>query len=200
VTSTETGKQVVVRINDRGPFHASRIIDLSFTAALKLGLLGKGSHEVVVERLFPGPPQAEESLGEARRNAPAVPLAAATTADGASDVELRPVMLPGAANVKELAPAMADVASAGSAESATPPQPMPGGFYVQLGAFSRAESAEAFRKQLAAFANVLGQLEIAVGGTLYRVYSGPFASRAAAQQAIAALPSTLQLRPIVVRR
>jgi rare lipoprotein A len=67
VTSVASGKQVVVRINDRGPFHASRIIDVSFTAALKLGLLGKGSHEVEVERLLPNQP---EKIATLRRNAP----------------------------------------------------------------------------------------------------------------------------------
>jgi rare lipoprotein A len=54
VTSLDSGKSVVVRINDRGPFHSERVIDVSYTAALKLGLLGKGTHMVEVERLFPG--------------------------------------------------------------------------------------------------------------------------------------------------
>jgi rare lipoprotein A len=54
ITSLLTGAQVVVRINDRGPFHSARIVDVSYTAALKLGLLGKGSHEVLVERVLPG--------------------------------------------------------------------------------------------------------------------------------------------------
>ncbi|MGH3850916.1 MAG: SPOR domain-containing protein, partial [Pseudonocardiaceae bacterium] len=45
-------QSVVVRVNDRGPFHASRIIDLSYTAALKLGLIGTGSGSVEVERVF----------------------------------------------------------------------------------------------------------------------------------------------------
>jgi rare lipoprotein A len=45
---------VVVRVNDRGPFHANRIIDLSYTAALKLGLIGAGSGSVEVERVFAG--------------------------------------------------------------------------------------------------------------------------------------------------
>ncbi len=53
VTSQVSGKQVIVRINDRGPFHAKRVIDVSYTAALKLGLLGAGSHEVKIERLLP---------------------------------------------------------------------------------------------------------------------------------------------------
>ena len=41
VTSLDNGKSVVVRINDRGPFHSKRIIDLSYTAAHKLGYLGQ---------------------------------------------------------------------------------------------------------------------------------------------------------------
>jgi rare lipoprotein A len=53
VTNIATGRQVIVRINDRGPFHTSRIIDVSYTAALQLGFLAKGSHEVQVERLLP---------------------------------------------------------------------------------------------------------------------------------------------------
>src|SRR5690606_3230661 len=40
VTHAGTGKSVIVRVNDRGPFHSSRIIDLSYVAAAKLGLIG----------------------------------------------------------------------------------------------------------------------------------------------------------------
>ena len=53
VTNLKTGAQVIVRINDRGPFHTTRIIDLSYTAALKLGYLSSGSSELEVERLLP---------------------------------------------------------------------------------------------------------------------------------------------------
>jgi len=53
VTSVSSGKTVVVRINDRGPFHSDRIIDVSYTAAYKLGLLGSGSGRVRVERIDP---------------------------------------------------------------------------------------------------------------------------------------------------
>jgi len=53
VTSLANGKSVVVRINDRGPFHSKRIIDLSYTAAYKLGYLGSGSSRVRVESLDP---------------------------------------------------------------------------------------------------------------------------------------------------
>lgn len=50
----ETGKSVVVRINDRGPFLHERVIDLSYTAAWKLGLVDNGSGTVIVESVLPG--------------------------------------------------------------------------------------------------------------------------------------------------
>jgi rare lipoprotein A len=51
VTHLGNGKSVVVRINDRGPFHAGRIIDLSFTAAWKLGYAQAGSAQLEVTSL-----------------------------------------------------------------------------------------------------------------------------------------------------
>jgi rare lipoprotein A len=54
VTKPETGKSVVVRINDRGPFLHERVIDLSYAAAWKLGLVDNGSGTVIVESVLPG--------------------------------------------------------------------------------------------------------------------------------------------------
>src|SRR6185312_255934 len=51
VTNLKNGKSVVVRINDRGPFHSNRIIDLSYAAAARIGLAGPGSGLVEVERV-----------------------------------------------------------------------------------------------------------------------------------------------------
>jgi peptidoglycan lytic transglycosylase len=53
VTALATGKSVVVRINDRGPFHSNRILDLSYTAAYKLGIVGTGQGRVRVESINP---------------------------------------------------------------------------------------------------------------------------------------------------
>lgn len=53
VTNVATGKSVIVRINDRGPFLHDRVVDLSYTAAYKLGIIGNGSAEVEVESLAP---------------------------------------------------------------------------------------------------------------------------------------------------
>ena len=54
VTNAANGRSVVVRINDRGPFHSDRIIDLSYTAAWKLGYAEAGSARVEVESVIPG--------------------------------------------------------------------------------------------------------------------------------------------------
>jgi rare lipoprotein A len=59
VTSIATGKSVIVRVNDRGPFHPGRVIDLSFAAAHRIGIAQNGSGQVEVESIIPSdaPPQ-----------------------------------------------------------------------------------------------------------------------------------------------
>ena len=59
VTNVKNGKSVVVRVNDRGPFHGDRIIDLSYAAAARIGIVNAGSGLVEVERVFSGPPPVE---------------------------------------------------------------------------------------------------------------------------------------------
>jgi len=49
VTNLDNGRSVIVRVNDRGPFHADRLIDLSYAAAVKLGYFEKGTAPVEVE-------------------------------------------------------------------------------------------------------------------------------------------------------
>ena len=53
VTNLRNGRSVVVRINDRGPFHDNRLIDLSYAAAAKLDMLGKGTAHVEVRAIDP---------------------------------------------------------------------------------------------------------------------------------------------------
>ena len=57
VTNLRNGRSVVVRINDRGPFHSNRIVDLSYTAAWKLGILAKGTGYVEVTAIDPRVPE-----------------------------------------------------------------------------------------------------------------------------------------------
>lgn len=89
VTHLASGRSVVVRINDRGPFKPGRVIDLSWTAAAKLGYVAQGSAEVEVEAVFaPGSPAdllARRAAGqpEMQRSppAPAEDVIAALSAD-----------------------------------------------------------------------------------------------------------------------
>ncbi|WP_293379303.1 septal ring lytic transglycosylase RlpA family protein [Natronospirillum sp.] len=64
VTNLENGREVVARVNDRGPFHDNRIIDMSYAAAIRLGFAEQGVARVRVEALTPGSggsPTAERS-------------------------------------------------------------------------------------------------------------------------------------------
>jgi rare lipoprotein A len=168
VTNLSNGRSVVVRINDRGPFVSNRIIDLSYAAAARLGMLRNGTAFVQVQTLTPP-------------FAPAAPLSAASTAPPVS-VPL-PVQVPAAAaasaGVSSVppvngAPAAATVPSAGSS---TPPAGDPAArssFYIQVGAFARPENAlrAAQRLRAAGFAGVV-TLPADAHQPLQRVRIGP---------------------------
>src|SRR2546422_3431895 len=79
VTRVATGRSVIVRINDRGPFHEGRMIDLSYAAAIKLGLAHLGSAEVEMESIEPG-----QAVTPTQQAATTTPPAAATTAPDAT--------------------------------------------------------------------------------------------------------------------
>ncbi len=68
VTNLENGRSVVVKVNDRGPFHEGRIIDLSYAAAAKLGVLAKGTAPVEIVALIPG--EASSATTRERRDPP----------------------------------------------------------------------------------------------------------------------------------
>jgi rare lipoprotein A len=60
VTNLDNDREIVVRVNDRGPFHEDRIIDLSYGAALKLGFANSGTARVRVRALSPGGGEASQ--------------------------------------------------------------------------------------------------------------------------------------------
>ncbi|WP_458734529.1 septal ring lytic transglycosylase RlpA family protein [Zobellella taiwanensis] len=88
VTNTENGKQVVVRVNDRGPFHGGRIIDLSYAAAWKLGMLEKGTAPVRVE-LIKVTPNAEQTRLANQAPGKHIQLLATRSADTAKELAAR---------------------------------------------------------------------------------------------------------------
>ena len=72
VTNLRNGRQAVVKVNDRGPFHDNRIIDLSYAAATKLGILAEGTGFVEIEVIDPR---------EARKRPPRKPLPVRASGD-----------------------------------------------------------------------------------------------------------------------
>jgi len=172
VTNLKTGAQVIVRVNDRGPFRSDRIIDLSYTAALKLGYLTDGSAELEVERLLPDEIQ---RLAAARNAAPvaAAPAAVTTAAVEAPAVAATP--LP----VEAPPPVAVETLQANDSRVATAPAASAGdGYYLQLGAYAQPANAEALRARLLAeWSPMLPPPAVVEYGALFRVHSGPYASR-----------------------
>ncbi|TFW24859.1 septal ring lytic transglycosylase RlpA family protein [Duganella callida] len=227
LTNLVTGATVIVRINDRGPFHSNRAIDVSYTAALKLGLLGKGSHELKIDRILPEEidrilatrdglatstkarltPEPKAKLAAATPGTAPTPSVTATMIEQPLVLQPQPVSGTAATTATTAATSAApkDIETLMLADRApvsyAAPVPAPalaGGFYLQLGAYARNENAEAVRGKLAA--NGVNGLEVVQGGSVFRLFSGPFASRQEAQQAAQALPSSLGLKPIIVQR
>jgi rare lipoprotein A len=207
VTNLSNGKQVIVRINDRGPFLSNRIIDLSYTAALKLGYLGKGSSELEVERLLPDEivrmaADRKTQLARAGQTMPAPEVDATVQRQQAvaDDADQKAVALFAAgqdtqADTVQLQPVTVTAASVSSFGT------FASGFYLQLGSYSQAANAEAARSRLMqSWATGLPPVETAENGGFYRLYSGPYASRAEAAAAAQVLKGRGPSRPIVVQR
>ncbi|MCX7674024.1 MAG: septal ring lytic transglycosylase RlpA family protein [Thiobacillaceae bacterium] len=157
VTNLDNGRSVVVRINDRGPFHADRIIDLSYTAAYKLDLL-KGVGMVEVERVFPEEGDAPGSFAAEAVGEPGVTLTALPASPElvAPQAQARPPERP-AVYLQLSAFSRAEAAEALAARlsrnlGVTLPgvvQRYEGGLYkVQAGPYNQAQEAEAAARQL----------------------------------------------------
>jgi rare lipoprotein A len=82
VTNVKNGRSVVVRVNDRGPFHSNRIIDLSYAAAVRIGIANAGSGLVEVERVYEAT-QASPTIDRTPPPTPAVVETAVVTQDPA---------------------------------------------------------------------------------------------------------------------
>ena len=176
VRNPANGREVIVRINDRGPFHAGRIIDLSYAAALRLDLL-RGVAPVELERL---------TFDEIR---------AGTWRHGEPESTRRAAAAPAA-------PPLLETAVASIAPAVAAAAPAPGrGFWVQLGAFRESGGAENFQRRVGAEVEWLAPLLATFGeAALFRVQAGPYASRDDAQGAAARVREAIGLVPLIVER
>ena len=207
VTHIASGRQIIVRINDRGPFHSGRVIDLSYTAALKLGYLGRGSGEVEVERLLPDDIAQINSSRLARQAGTAV----AATAEPAAGVEVGEVATPAVTTVAststptltaaEPAATRQELPAATVASESPRLQGQPGSFYLQLGAFSQRANADYARQRLVGTgAAPWSALDVVESNGVFRLFGGPYASRAEADAAAAAVRAANSMNVIVVQR
>jgi len=178
VSSAASGKSVIVRVTDRGPFHADRVIDLSYAAAYKLGFINNGSGPVEVEAILPGdttalayapvrPPAARDERDEIAA------LAQKLTADEA------PVVPPG------IAPAPVALH----------------GVFLQLGAFASADNAESLRAHLMRELDWLSEgIQVNPAGGIHRVHLGPYTSRGDAEKVAEKIRLALGYKPTFVTR
>jgi len=83
VRNLRNGRSVIVKINDRGPFHENRVIDLSYAAASRLGILGKGTGLVEVEAIDPNTYAADNPVRSVPASQPKLSRRAATTTNQA---------------------------------------------------------------------------------------------------------------------
>lgn len=191
VTNLANGKNVIVRINDRGPFHSSRIIDLSYAAAYRLGYQNGGSAKVEVEAVLPGGPPApspEVVLIKEAEQGSSVALASTgnVTEDPLAAFAANEVEAPTPAP-----PANVDVQATGKASGDS--------VWLQLGAFGTQTGAEAFRAKVADGLKWLAPVTLMANGPVWRVRTGPFPTRLAATQAAERIAREGDLRPVVMR-
>lgn len=129
VIHPRSGKTVIVRINDRGPFHAGRIVDLSYVAAHRLGIAQGGSGEVELELLVP-------------------PFAVIAASDASVIAAPRRPEPPSPAIALERTPLPPPTTPLGRRE-----------YFVQLGAFGNFANAQVFQQQMGTELNVLPRIQ-----------------------------------------
>lgn len=182
VTHLQTGREVVVRVNDRGPFEDGAQLQLSRQAATALGMGGAGRGQVSMRYLGPAPVLAPQADSRAAPPAPAVPEAPVRFAG--LPAEPQDELLGGSASPAQAPPPR--VMSLQAAPVMTPSGPM-GDHFVQLASFTELGNAEAMYRSVEARMPVEIVPARINGADFFRVRVGPFPDRTAAEQVRARL-------------
>lgn len=199
VTNLDNGKSVVVRVNDRGPFHEGRVIDLSLAAATKIGIVARGTGRVRVEALQPDGSAATQAVAMPADTRPTFRPDAARFAmrqDGrnmtAAEFETwlksrnitiatgapRPVTAPPIPATAASVVAQAVTAETTVAATAADLKPGPGEIVLQVASFSSPNNAnDAMTRLLTAGINGARVIEgtSAAGARIWRLRVGPVA-------------------------
>jgi len=186
VTNPENGRSVVVRINDRGPFHSDRLIDLSYAAAYKLRLVGKGSGLVEVEAI------------DTRAGAKAMTSTSTPPTSGSTPSPIAPVAA--IAEPKALPPPVEQPAAPATTSPMTE-STVQSGNYVQVGAFKNKDNAELLCQKLRA-QNLVENVPVnsMYNEGMHRVRIGPFNSRADAENTAARIKQALRVNTYIINQ
>jgi rare lipoprotein A len=159
VTNLENGKSIIARVNDRGPFSKSRVIDMSKRSAQALGFEHQGTAKVKIQVL------SEESrqVAQLAKNGQSTRGFEIALNEGRSPVAISP-MRPQVPSARPMInkPLTTQLASAA-----------PNNIYVQAGAFSNQNSAQEMANALRSFGEAHVQPRVVNGRSLYRVRFGP---------------------------
>lgn len=209
VSRADGTRSIIVRINDRGPFHSSRVIDLSYVAAYRLGYVGHGTTDVMVEAILPAEIRAMQGGGGSW--ASAAPAAVATPVGGSQPQAIRVVNGTAAAPATQgwTPPAATPVASLpgpiGTPLPAAIPQPAgavaTGAVFLQLGAFGDANNARSLAARVQPQLTHLGTVAVMQKNDLmYRVQLGPFSDSQTALNNVGTVYTQTGIMPQVVAR
>jgi rare lipoprotein A len=226
VRNVNTGKEIIVRVNDRGPFHSSRVMDLSYAAAVKLGIASLGSAQVEIERLTFD----EIRTGAWKRGtvmdadtavAVSVPLSSPSSSPPASEPAGEdPILMAAAKGVSPADPIQIGELSA--APPASGPQvvstavpaaapvkegqsraytPFAKGFWVQLAALGKREGVDSLQQRVASeMGSLTPLLAVFHEPPYFKLQVGPYGSRSEAMAAAQQAKEAMQLAPMVVER
>lgn len=177
VTNLDNHKQVVVKVNDRGPFHKGRIIDLSYVAARRLGIVGEGSAPVRIRTVTPATvKQRDNDNGSSDSDNPHIPLRRAGNPPAGPDTDNAATP----SRVADSTPPTAQSSGTPSPSSTPPDKAAP----LQIGAFSTAgHASQAKARARAAGVGPVAVIPPSPDMRLYRVRVGPFSSPAAQKRA-----------------
>lgn len=216
VRNVRNGKEIIVRVNDRGPFHASRVMDLSYAAAVKLDIAASGTGQIELSRLTfndirSGAWQRGTVLDSDPLAAGSAPLWAAgeATEPGAAAADAAADPLDSfLAQSAGAAPAAGGAAQGQSAVQASL-QPSPSrahtpaakGFWVQLATLGQRDGVDRLQQRIGQQLDaLLPMVAVFHEPPFFKLQAGPYRSRAEAQVAAAQARRALQLEPLVIER
>lgn len=189
VTNLENGRAVVVRVNDRGPFVADRIIDLSKKSADALGFRNRGTAKVRVQYLGVAPLNDNGSHLAAMNNKldhsdPVPPVMVAAKPQQSTTAAVQPATV-AAIPQQTSAAAVQPVMAVPNRQHAAGPEVQDGGFYVQVGSFRDPTNAGRAKANVASVGPVLITPVDLGHDRYYRVQVGPLSGEDTAHDALA---------------